>query len=288
MGPSIDIWNMVSWVWCLGLVVVAGLPEDVFYPQARLSQYSMNMESAPPMLKEVWFINLLDQPQRRKMQVSQLQEVGVPFHRKNATKVSRISDCDYDPAAASLAQGVAKMKSKYGLDPTDPTRPLSRTAAFVLSVFLSHMTLYEQIYEDNSEDDSAAVLVLEDDCKLCENFNFRLAMALRALPEDWELVRLGFFGLSRPEDQIREGVFATKQPYWQENATDVFYGGSHAVLLRVKFLPHILEVLKAKPLTDMDNLLTAFPDIRAYAFGKDFSLVSVDWDIAEQSHPKSL
>jgi len=153
---------------------------------------------------------------------------------------------------------------------------------FAVSVFLSHMSLYSNIWENHKFDSPEDhILILEDDAQLNENWEVELVEAMQGVPADFDIVRLGIWGNVRDADKISPHVYASKQPFWIPPRT-AFYGGAHAVLMKAGRIPRVMSKLKKIPMGDIDNMMTTCcEDLLSYAIYP--SLVRVKDELQESS-----
>ena len=57
------------------------------------------------------------------------------------------------------------------------------------------------------------VLILEDDVQFCSDFNERLEFALKEVPEDWDILYLGYTPSGFPNPKIKEHIIRNKSDY---------------------------------------------------------------------------
>eukprot|EP00439_Symbiodinium_sp_Y106_P057730 s1873_g8.t1 len=64
----------------------------------------------------------------------------------------------------------------------------------MVGCFMSHRRIWQKVVDD----DLPAVVVLEDDVRLVDNFKARLGELMSNLPDDWEVCLLGAIGCVNP------------------------------------------------------------------------------------------
>ena len=141
-------------------------------------------------LRKVWFINLDSQPVRREQLERSLMagKSSVPFERFSAVSVSSLQDATSDPRIKGLAQRISSFETKYAeMSWSDPSRPLSPLSRFVISVFLSHLAIYDQANKEFVFDKRGYILVLEDDVKVTPEFEPKLENLMKQAPPDWQV-----------------------------------------------------------------------------------------------------
>lgn len=239
---------------------------------------------------EVRYINLDKHTERRQFQEDQLTDLGIPFARKRGIQIETLGQAIADPVLRNIIHDIQRFNHP-GLDWADPTYELSGKSKFVLSVALSHLSLYESIARDHVLQGNKYVLVVEDDFVLPQNFRQVFDEVMPYAPEDWEVIRLGCWGLQRKADQVNDYFFRATQPFWDPSVgtNAMFYGGAHAVLLRMDRLEGLIDKLEHTPnMRDMDDMLTDFPRIKSYVLDQQINLAPVlsFANMVEQSHPK--
>jgi hypothetical protein len=249
----------------------------------------LTMDASPrkATIEHVWFINLATHTKRRHFQETQLSRMGLAYSRKPAVSVETLQEVVDDPIFSRLLRNISGF-AHSGLDWAKPRSPLPRKSRFVLSVCLSHLSLYDEIvaeYADDPED--RLVLVLEDDAALSANITALLPYLLDYVPPDFDVLRLGMWGEVREADRVNDFVFRAAPPFWEPKTDTLYYGGAHAVLLRTKALPRVLERLGTMQLTDLDGMLTTYPTLRSYVVDQTLGLVDVA-EVDDSTNPSRL
>lgn len=201
---------------------------------------------------EIRYLNLKEKPERRQAMERQLKAINISHSRSNAYKVRTLAECERDPKLSRLVANTPSFE--YDADCRDhKDDPLETRAAFVLSVYLSHMATYWDLADKHSSNDNTninfsnigegankgedpandAILVLEDDVTLDSSLQARYISVTDSLPKDWEVLRLGTWGEWREEDRVNSVIYRTNPPFYDPKVNKVFYGGAHAVAIRV-------------------------------------------------------
>jgi GR25 family glycosyltransferase involved in LPS biosynthesis len=162
-----------------------------------------------------------------------------------------------------------------------------------LSVALSHLTAYQQAaweLKDGHIGDGY-IMVMEDDIRLAEGFDWRLNDLVSHAPDDWEVIRVGTWGDVRETDRLWESnkfrYYRASAPFYEMSNKRFFYGGAHAVLIKTSRINMVVDQLLAQELTDIDGMLCNNPLTSSYALPMEpqtddiLHIVVVD----EQSHP---
>jgi len=237
-------------------------------------------------IEKIWFINLDDHFTRRKFQEEQLVSLGIPFERKSAVRVQNLEECMRNATLMNIIHRIPSFFNQ-GLTWENISSVLPRKSKFVLSVFLSHLTLYEDILASQKRDNNTMnkiYLILEDDARLSPNFIQIFQSVYQEVPENWEILRLGFWGLSRESDRLGHYLFQASPPFWVPETDDIYYGGAHAICIQTKTLRSLIDKLEITKLADIDSMMTNFPHIRSYVFDQDLSIVNIE-EFEENSNP---
>ena len=99
------------------------------------------------------------------------------------------------------------LRKREGNPPVDMTKPQ-------LGCALSHVNVYKEIIENNYE----RALIFEDDISINLNAIDSTLQALRELPDDWEVLRLGYFGANSDPSlllKIQKWTLQTAMKYFQ-------------------------------------------------------------------------
>jgi len=242
----------------------------------------------PTEITHAWYINLYSQHHRSQYQTAQLKALEIPFSRKPAVTVTSLQQVIDEPVlyhAIEHMPGFAHPAFNWD----KPEVILPRKQKFVLSVCLSHLTLYQAIAAAHQHDPTDhLMMILEDDVHLSANLTSLLPSLMHHVPPDFETLRLSHWGENRPQDRVNDFIFKTAPPFWIEKNDTIFYGGAHAVLVRTSTLPRLIEKLQSMLLTDFDGMLTSFPDIKSYVFDPNLHLAEVGAGGEGSSNPSKL
>jgi GR25 family glycosyltransferase involved in LPS biosynthesis len=261
---------------CVLILILCAIG-DALHAPSKVSMSSINSFEEPAKqsvahVEGIFFINLATRDDRRAWMEAQLVQFApnIRFERKEGVKLSGFAEAiSIDEFKPYLLDRPVTNAIKTGIKPN---------AAFAVSVYLSHISLYHHIMTNiSSLNREAYYLVLEDDAMLVPFWEMSLYELISELPDDWQVLRIGMWGNNRSEDEIAPGVFAARQPFWLPN-NEFFYGGAHAVVLRRSTLPKFLESFRQIPITDIDSMLTSCCDVvKSYVSGT--SLVGVQHEL---------
>jgi len=217
----------------------------------------------------------------------------VIMQRHPAVKIKTLKEAYESSRLRSLAHRIHRIDtSSLDIDLKRPWKPLGKRERFVLSVCLSHLTAYQLAMNEFSGDTRGYIMVMEDDVKLRgRRFVERMEDIVRRAPSDWKVIRLGTWGTSRDHDlEYSSGnnlhFYRAVPPFYNPHDQEFFYGGAHAILLRIRALPQILNQLFAQDLTDIDAMLTNYPHLMSYTvpYPDTYKILKIV-KTSEQSHP---
>lgn len=155
----------------------------------------------------------------------------------------------------------------------------------MVGCFMSHRRIWQKVVDD----DLPAVVVLEDDVRLVDNFKARLGELMSNLPEDWEVCLLGAIGCVNPVTEpsymkfysfcsgggrpspgatrtVAPGVFVPHRP-----------AGTHAYMVSKRGAKRLLEELP-KACYHVDLTAWALPKLKLYAAAEQ--LATQDFEAA--------
>jgi GR25 family glycosyltransferase involved in LPS biosynthesis len=102
-----------------------------------------------------------------------------------------------------------------------------------IACLMSHANLYKKIYKQYK---GGTFLILEDDCKLIDNFKSKLNYYLDKLPPNWDMVWFGYNNI--------KGHKIDKYFYKPEQGLHWGYNSQHhCYIINYKFIPKMLEIL---------------------------------------------
>jgi len=162
-----------------------------------------------------------------------------------------------------LIQKMTDFDPRYpGFDWNNPRNNLAPTESFLLSVFLSHITVYDKAVREFGHDQRGYVLVLEDDVKVTPNYEQKLDDLISSAPSDWQILRIGTWGEKRYEDQLSPSSpfyrasppYSVKVPGGKYGGEEIWYGGTHAVVVRLGTLSSVVDHLLHMRLNHVDAM----------------------------------
>lgn len=96
-------------------------------------------------------------------------------------------------------------------------------------------------------------LVLEDDAQLVDGWQPKLKEIVRNTPNDWNLIRIGYWGDRRCSDSVNNFVLQVNHPSYENGK--YFYQGNTGYLVRPKMIPALLQALYDSDVQDVDGAL---------------------------------
>ena len=115
-------------------------------------------------------------------------------------------------------------------------RPIKYKEIGSVACLVSHINLYKKIYNENKDNDKEIFLILEDDAVLCPNFLQKLNFYYDFIPDNWDMVWLGYNKLKG--DLINKYIMKPK------NNPGVGYNAQHhCYLIKKSSIPKILNIL---------------------------------------------
>tara|TARA_B100002019_G_C21114967_1_gene520388 strand:- start:127 stop:867 length:741 start_codon:yes stop_codon:yes gene_type:complete len=172
-----------------------------------------------PKLHGSFYINLDRQVDRKKYMEKQFEN--------NHVKCKRFSA--FDKKILSKEK-ILEMKNNSIID---KKHNVSKNKLGTIACLVSHTELYKKI---KKEYNGGTFLIFEDDCKILPNFNKKLNNVLNNLPEDWDMIWLGY---NKIKGYKYNELFY--KPYAGKH-----YGYNsqhHCYLLNYKFIPKLLNIL---------------------------------------------
>ena len=125
----------------------------------------------------------------------------------------------------------------------DKTHQMIGTAACALN----YVALLWHILANRTDDPTnASYLIMEDDCLLHQHWESKLrAVMAESLPSDWDVLRIGYWGKTRPVDQINKDIFRVGA-WWTDciapqQGSCPYYTGNHAMLVSRRGLQRLLD-----------------------------------------------
>ncbi|CAE8635940.1 unnamed protein product [Polarella glacialis] len=236
--------------------------------------------SVADVIAEVYYINVGSARERRQNMESQLEQ----FQKRNSVRYARFkavtpSDQRVQEFAASTSfqkmmhhhhhDHHQKIGSKAKIGSNNRQKSYLRKQLKVQLIGskacgLSHFDLWRLLLKDSDAllSEAPFALVLEDDAVLSADALDALPERLRDIPEEADMILLGFWGSKRPEDEVAAGIYKAQLPFHFLNGTEdqFFYGGSHAYLLRLDSLPRMIAFV-GRGLSIYPDEVTAYSSV---------------------------
>lgn len=224
-----------------------------------------------PPFKTVFFINMDRDVDRRSTMEEQGRTLGLPLQRWRAVDLQGDYTAAFEPDRG-LAQfvttaGVGNLPMRKEASAAFPERLVlpSQTnirihdrTPFVWGCYLSHRTCYDHIEHlgDTSPDD--LFLVAEDDVRFVPGWQQAFEEAYAHVPDDWEVLRIGYWGLLTDSDRVNEYVYRASQPSWQITDWGFHNMGTHGIVVRQRTLHKLTAFLdRQAKIDDLDIMITA-------------------------------
>lgn len=135
---------------------------------------------------------------------------------------------------------------------------------------MSHATCYNHILRMDEAGLDELFLVLEDDAEFTPGWKDAFNEALPHVPQDWDLLRIGYWGLLHQADRINDYVYAASQPNWEALDWGFHNMGTHAIVVRRRTLQRVLDHLNRQTVVDdLDITITAYDrGLKSYILAK--------------------
>lgn len=137
-----------------------------------------------------------------------------------------------------------------------------------VACLLAHTSLWKHLKKNKKE---KYFLILEDDCKLCSNFNNELKMAIKSAPKNWDMIWLGYNNIKGKK--ISEYYFQPDVGFNKNYNTQ-----HHCYVINVKSIDKILNILFPIPkkFTNKDSILREnFHKFNAYFYFKKLGVQDI-------------
>jgi GR25 family glycosyltransferase involved in LPS biosynthesis len=95
------------------------------------------------------------------------------------------------------------------------------------------------------------VLILEDDISFCDNFKYRLGLAMLELPEDWDCLHLGGYSPA--------GCLSHHSPLLYKSLKT---WGGYAYMVNLKAIPMMLDEINKEQLQVDTHYTRIMPDLK--------------------------
>jgi len=235
----------LAWQPCGGVALHTRRPHrrkkanDPFQPSGKSLQHPIS---------KIFYINLANSTARREEMERVLGENadGVPFERFEAvTKEQGLEQSPYKDIVQ--AQNV----SSAFLSPNNSFRLPGAVACY-----MSHRFLLEHISRLPGDQD-AVYVVLEDDVNVTKGWTERLASIWPSIPDNWDLLKLGYVGTEWPCDEIAQGVYVAKLAGGKSRSLgcNTNYLGTQTYAVSPRSAARVLKVLYNTEVRDIDSIL---------------------------------
>lgn len=248
-------------------------------PASSASQYkkrghSMKLFQTPSeqkALKKIYFINLeSDHPRFAHMKGQCKKAAGIPCEKFKAVESKKISQMNLKEVS----------NGEYASWLNQGGRGESGKQIFA-AIWSSNYKLLEKIQKE-AENPEDVYMVLEDDSILAPDWKASFNEVLAHTPDDWEFLKVGFWGEQRCEDKVNKFVSALQYPSVDKHALGDkkhFYSGNTGYIVQAKNIPKILSIMREHNIGAIENVWM-YPSskgnqIRAYTVTAPYKLVQV-------------
>jgi len=203
----------------------------------------------PVGIDMIYYINLDSRGDRREHMEDQLRQFNIPFQRKSAYKFSSYEEAKASPEFHDYLTSHRVVEHQE-----------ERKHGFVISCFLSHLSLYKQIAQMNVDGSNGRYfLILEDDVNIPYGWEERFAQKIKSVPYDFDVLRIGYWAEARDEDRINDDVYMARPPFRTDYGS-LFYAGTHAVVVQSQTIHRLIAKLEGMNIDDADAMLTSCCD----------------------------
>jgi GR25 family glycosyltransferase involved in LPS biosynthesis len=177
-------------------------------------------------IEDIYVINLESSKKRLRDFKEQVESIKMPYKIWPAVDGRNLTKEEFRDIGASIWALNTYTKKRQG----------------ELGCYFSHTSLWEHIKPSKK---NSGVMIFEDDIKLSETFYSDLVKLVDSVPEDWDVLLLGFGNpifFSKPSGSIRK-----MKHFW----------GTYAYILRTSSIPKLLPYVRfaGEPIdTILDNL----------------------------------
>jgi len=202
--------------------------------------------------KGQFYINLPLSTQRRDFIEHQLKEIHDTQHTRIATHRWMGTD-PHGAARANLKEFSDEGLSDYVTNMTD------REKWGTIGTYMSHMRLLRRIWS-NDKDGEGLYVIMEDDGTLDKKWQLKVEAALKNgdIPKDWDMIKFGYWGLTRCEDAVSSGAYEARSPMMLNDGTrKSYYNGNLGYIVRPKSIPAILAAARKQPVFDVDGVFVS-------------------------------
>jgi GR25 family glycosyltransferase involved in LPS biosynthesis len=232
---------------------------------------STEMSQASP-LKKIYFINRDSDHMRYAHMKTQCKKTGgTPCEKFKAVEATKIPQMDLKQVSnGNMADWLASRKG---------------TGKNVFAaIYSSNYKVLEKILEEAGPDSEDLYMVLEDDSILAPDWKASLKEVLSHTPNDWELLKVGYWGEQRCQDKVNKFISALQYPSVDKQALGEkhFYSGNTGYVVKAKNIPKILSILKEHSIGAIENAWM-YPtsqgnQVISYTVTPPYKLVTVSHD----------
>jgi len=200
-------------------------------------------------IKKAYFINLDSQRGR----LASIQD-QFKIHSNGDVPLERFPAFKPEQMGAIVGKNATEFTDVKGGYPVNQYNKQTMWSA--VAVYYSHARLLKKIYEEDPEGEDI-YMIMEDDSIITEDWKNHLygLMDKKKLPQDWDLLRMAYWG------GVREGDCVTDQVFEMRDMDDhSSYNGNLIYAVRPKSIPMILSSLRNKPIGHIDGLLISRHD----------------------------
>lgn len=204
-----------------------------------------------------FYINLASSTKRREFIESQLKEIAEKRSWDKSQKIpmtQRWAAVDYKSAArANLKEFTDEGLNDYVKKMDD------REKWGTLATYMSHLRLLRRIWSNDKEGEGLYV-IMEDDGTLNTKWQLKVEEALQKgeIPKDWDMIKFGYWGLTRCEDRITNSAYEARTPMVVGDGTrKTYYNGNLGYIVRPKSIPAILAAARKQSAFDVDGVFVA-------------------------------
>jgi GR25 family glycosyltransferase involved in LPS biosynthesis len=239
-------------------------------------------------LDYIYYINLDQDFEKSYNTKTQLSTIDIPHERFSAVKPTR-KDIQPDGQYYSFFKRNKFLEACSFFEEKFDWMDQEKYQLGTLGCYLSHYTLLQKIYEDNSHLEHVAIL--EDDVKINDSNIPTIEQTIDSAPKNWDIIRstwsstqhLSPINYCHPLSSYYEPELARSFiPRMKTIKYDcrqccpvmnTFYGGTHFQIIKVQSIPRILEYLDSDVLLPIDGLYTTHAiNVYQKKMGIDFGI----------------
>jgi len=235
-------------------------------------------------VKQMYFINRKESFKRHNHMMSEcrLNAKGIPCKKFTAVEAEKdIPTMDLKQYSSGKTTDWMKGATK------------SRQHIF-MAIFLSNVKAIQNIADSDPDGikNDDIYLIMEDDSTIGHDFHKKIRQILDHTPDDWQTLRLGFWGKVRCEDRVNLYVGALQYPSVDKKAlgNDHFYSGNQGYLVRGSAIPEILSIMKEHDMGAIENAFmypsTQGRQIISYVVAPEMRLLGMTHDGIEGASKK--